>query len=172
ALHRILHACWQETTPAEDAASHDEPPAEAPPTCTEPPTFDRTLFERFRDVEAEGDLDFVHSLLHQFLDEAQEMLTDMRRAFQDGDLDTVRFLAHKLASSSRLFGACRLSSLCRDAELGTPTPALLDRMWAEFEAAAACLREACAPGPDGTLPASTPPATAPPSRRVPSRQRA
>ncbi len=157
ALHRILHASWQEAAPADADTKRDEP---AP--CTEPPTFDRTLFERFRDVEAEGDLAFVHSLLHQFLDEAQEMLSEMRRAFQDGDLDTVRFLAHKLTSSSRLFGACRLSSLCREAELGTPTPALLDRMWAEFEAAAACLREACAPGADD----------APPTRRTPSRQRA
>lgn len=141
-LRSAFESCWR--TDARSANAATVPTVAPSAGSLQPPTFDRALFEHLRDVEADGDLAFVQTLLHQFLDDAQAMLAEMQQAYREGDVETVRFLAHKLTSSSRLFGACRLSTLCREAEHGTPSPALLNQMLAEFTAVSENLLDACA----------------------------
>ena len=93
--------------------------------------------------EATGD-DFVAELVLTFLDEATEMLADLRNAVENSDAEAYRRAAHSMKSNASTFGAGELAELARRIELG-PCPDVgdlkdADALEAEFQQSAEALR--------------------------------
>jgi len=63
-----------------------------------------------------GEQALLIELVESFLQETPPLLSQMRRSAANGEAETLRRAAHTLKSSSRDFGAVRLSELCRELE--------------------------------------------------------
>ncbi|HET6803205.1 MAG TPA: Hpt domain-containing protein [Casimicrobiaceae bacterium] len=97
------------------------------------PVIDPATFEQ---LQATAGADFVRELIDTFLAEAPAMLRDLRDAYEVGDAERFRRVAHSLKSNGNTFGALQLGALARDLELrgyahvksldGTPIDALAD----------------------------------------------
>lgn len=97
------------------------------------PVIDPATFEQ---LQANAGADFVRELIDTFLAEAPAMLRDLRDAYEVGDAERFRRVAHSLKSNGNTFGALRLGALARDLELrgyahaksedGAPIDALAD----------------------------------------------
>lgn len=97
------------------------------------PVIDPTTFEQ---LQATAGADFVSELIDTFLTEAPAMLRDLRVAYDVGDAERFRRVAHSLKSNGNTFGALKLGELARDLELrgfehvraanGAPIRALAD----------------------------------------------
>ena len=77
--------------------------------------IDRTTFA---ELQAAAGAEFVAELVDTFLEEAPQMLAELRRALAEGNADRFRRAAHSLKSNSHTFGAFRLAELARALELG------------------------------------------------------
>jgi signal transduction histidine kinase/DNA-binding response OmpR family regulator/PAS domain-containing protein len=64
-----------------------------------------------------GDEEFMAELVDTFLEDAPQMLSDMRQAAESGDAPGLRLHAHSLKSNSAEFGAMDLSALCKQLEM-------------------------------------------------------
>jgi histidine phosphotransfer protein HptB len=104
------------------------------------PTIDPAVFAELQDTAG---ADFVAELVGTFLEEAPQMLAELRGALGAAAADRFRRAAHSLKSNSNTFGATRLAEMSRGLELGgLPASAEpLDRMEAEYAKVAAALRE-------------------------------
>ena len=103
--------------------------------------IDQATFSELK--EATGD-DFVAELVMTFLDEATDMLSDLRSAAENSDADSYRRAAHSIKSNASTFGASALAELARKIELG-PFPddgdqADADALEDEFQRSAEALR--------------------------------
>ncbi len=58
-----------------------------------------------------GDKPTLNSLIETFLEEGAEIVSDMKSALQDENIDVLRRGAHSLKSSAQDFGAISLSEL-------------------------------------------------------------
>ena len=77
--------------------------------------FDKGVFESLvRDLEA--DADTQRDLLTEYLSTSAKLMIELRRAMSAADAIAVSRTAHSLKSSSAMFGALRLSSLCLEIE--------------------------------------------------------
>lgn len=103
------------------------------------PTIDATTFAELQDAAGS---DFVSELVGTFLEEAPNMLAELRRAHAGPDADAFRRAAHSLKSNAHTFGATRLASLARALELGglLTDAAPLDALEAEYRKVAAALQ--------------------------------
>jgi HPt (histidine-containing phosphotransfer) domain-containing protein len=63
------------------------------------------------------DEEFLAELVDTFLEDAPQMLADMRRAAESGDAPELRLHAHSLKSNSAEFGAMALSALSKQLEI-------------------------------------------------------
>ena len=106
------------------------------------PTID---LPTFTELQAAAGAAFVSELVGTFLEEAPPMLAELRAAQSAGATDAFRRAAHSLKSNSNTFGATRLGALARDLELGglITDSAPLDALDAEYQRAAAALKEKC-----------------------------
>jgi HPt (histidine-containing phosphotransfer) domain-containing protein len=97
----------------------------------------------FAELQDTAGPDFVAELVVTFLEEAPQMLADLRSSLSAAQADAFRRAAHSLKSNSHTFGATRLAELARDLELGglPATTASLEALEAEFARAAAALKE-------------------------------
>ena len=104
------------------------------------PLIDRQTFEELR--EAAG-ADFVAELVDTFLEEAPQMLAELRAAQADAAADRFRRAAHSLKTNALTFGAMVLGAAARALEQGDlPADAgPLDALDAAYAEAAAALRE-------------------------------
>ena len=104
--------------------------------------IDLPTFEELK--ESAGD-EFVTELVGTFLEEAPQMLAELRSARAAGAAERFRRAAHSLKSNSQTFGAVRLGAMARDLELGAlPADAApLDALDAEFARTAAALKALC-----------------------------
>ena len=104
------------------------------------PTIDTTVFTELQ--EAAG-ADFVQELVNTFLEEAPQMLKELRDAQATGLADVFRRAAHSLKSNSNTFGANRLGEMARDLELGglISDTAPLAAIEAEYQVVATALTE-------------------------------
>jgi CheY-like chemotaxis protein len=59
---------------------------------------------------------FVAELIDTFLDDAPQLLADLRQALEQGDAAKLRLTAHSLKSNSAEFGALTFSGLCQELE--------------------------------------------------------
>lgn len=62
--------------------------------------------------------DFIAELIGVFLEDTPSLLAGMQTALKEDDVDGVGRAAHTLYSSSGMFGAVTLQSLCRELEMG------------------------------------------------------
>jgi CheY-like chemotaxis protein/HPt (histidine-containing phosphotransfer) domain-containing protein len=95
-------------------ASFAEEELDAPATEGWAGPVDREAFDRFRS-EVGGD-QFAALFVRVFLRELGGRVAGIRNARDEGDVETLRRLAHTLKSSSATIGARRLAELCRRLE--------------------------------------------------------
>ena len=99
----------------------------------------------FEELKASAGAEFVTELVGTFLEEAPQMLAELRSARAAGAAERFRRAAHSLKSNSNTFGALRLGALARELELA-PIPAdaaPLDAIDAEYARTAAALKALC-----------------------------
>lgn len=66
--------------------------------------------------EAMGGQEYLVELIDAFLEDAPQLLSQLRRGFEDADASTLTRAAHTLKSNSAEFGATSLHHLCKDLE--------------------------------------------------------
>ena len=99
----------------------------------------------FEELKASAGDDFVVEPVGTFLEEAPQMLAELRSAREAGAAERFRRAAHSLKSNSNTFGAVRLGAMARDLELGAlPADAApLDAIEAAYARTAAALKGLC-----------------------------
>ncbi|HYN60915.1 MAG TPA: Hpt domain-containing protein [Rubrivivax sp.] len=104
------------------------------------PVIDAATFAELQDTAG---ADFVGELVATFIEEAPQMLAELRAAQAGGSAEAFRRAAHSLKSNSHTFGAGRLGEMARTLELGgMPAGAApLDALDAEYARVAAALQE-------------------------------
>ena len=97
----------------------------------------------FSELQATAGADFVVELVDTFLEEAPQMLAELRAAQAAASAERFRRAAHSLKSNSVTFGALKLGTMARDLELGglVLDTVPVDALQAEYKRAAAALKE-------------------------------
>lgn len=97
----------------------------------------------FADLADAMGADFAAELVQTFLDDAPNMITDLKEAFSTQDADAYRRAAHSIKSNAQVFGANALADQARDMEIGgiTDSAAPVAALEARFNEAAAALKE-------------------------------
>jgi histidine phosphotransfer protein HptB len=97
----------------------------------------------FAELQEAAGAEFVGELIGTFLEEAPQMLAELRTAQAAGAANDFRRAAHSLKSNANTFGALRLGELARELELGglIAAAAPVDALQAEYERVAAALQE-------------------------------
>lgn len=96
---------------------------------------------------AGGDVEFLLDLINTFLQDAPQMLVDMRQSLDSGDAKLLHRAAHSLKSNSAEFGAMKLSEMSRQLETLTKegsvegTGELIADIEAEFAQVKAALEQ-------------------------------
>ena len=75
-------------------------------------TFDATIVAELRKIRGPGKPDLFSDLAARFLDHMPESLEEITSAVSQGDVETVRRLAHKLLGVCRQIGAERMARIC------------------------------------------------------------
>lgn len=106
---------------------------------TESP-IDRSAFAELQDAMGS---DFVEELVTTFLDEAPGILTELKRAAEMGEQNTLRRAAHSLKTNANIFGAHELAELARQMEISGlgVGPSQIDILNTEFNRSAAALKD-------------------------------
>jgi len=73
--------------------------------------LDQDALDQLNDVTG-GDDEFLAELVETFLDDAPNLISDMKTGLDAEDAREVRRLSHGLKGNATDFGATRLSSLC------------------------------------------------------------
>jgi histidine phosphotransfer protein HptB len=104
-----------------------------------PATIDPAAFAELQDTAG---AEFAAELVGTFLEEAPQMLAELRAAWAEGAVDRFRRAAHSLKSNSQTFGATALGEKARALELGglPPDASVLDAIEAEYTRTAAALK--------------------------------
>ena len=76
--------------------------------------IDQATFEELKQMSGE---DFINELIDAFLEDAPNMIQNMRTAAAVGDAETFRRNAHSLKSNAYTFGATDLGRLARELEV-------------------------------------------------------
>jgi len=97
----------------------------------------------FAELQDTAGAEFVSELVGTFLEEAPQMLAELRAAMADASADRFRRAAHSIKSNANTFGALRLGEMARQLELGgLPADAApLDALQAEYQRVAAALQD-------------------------------
>jgi HPt (histidine-containing phosphotransfer) domain-containing protein len=88
----------------------------APSPAADAETLDPAALDNLRQTVGD-DEEFLAELVDTFLEDAPQMLADMRRAAESGDAPELRLHAHSLKSNSAEFGAMALSALSKQLEI-------------------------------------------------------
>lgn len=101
--------------------------------------LDHAVFDELSDAMG---TDFVAELVTTFLEDAPNMLNDMKKATAVGDADAYRRAAHSIKSNAEVFGACALAQQARELELaGAIDAARLSGLELTYDATASELRK-------------------------------
>ena len=90
----------------------DEASAGSAPTSV----LDGEALQRLRELDPSGKSRLLVRVAQAFESSVERLMPDLRTAWQAGDLQGVRHVAHTLKSSSASIGAIKLSSLCAEIE--------------------------------------------------------
>jgi HPt (histidine-containing phosphotransfer) domain-containing protein len=77
------------------------------------PAIDKAIFEALKQMSG---ADFMNELIDAFLEDAPQMIQNMRTALDTNDAESFRRNAHSLKSNAYTFGATELGSLARELE--------------------------------------------------------
>jgi histidine phosphotransfer protein HptB len=77
------------------------------------PVIDQNTFNELKQISG---TDFINELIDAFLDDAPNMLANMRAALAAQDVDVFRRNAHSLKSNANTFGATELGALAKELE--------------------------------------------------------
>ena len=77
------------------------------------PEIDKATFE---DLKLMSGVDFINELIDAFLEDAPNMIENMRTALETKDVESFRRNAHSLKSNALTFGATALGPLARELE--------------------------------------------------------
>ena len=104
--------------------------------------IDPTTFSELQDAAG---ADFVIELVAAFLEEAPQILQELRAAYETGSVERFRRAAHSIKSNSLTFGATALASMARDLETGglPAGSAPIDALEQAYEAVAVALKALC-----------------------------
>ena len=96
----------------------------------------------FTELQQTVGADFVAELVDTFLEEAPQMLAEMRTAYASRAADTFRRAAHSLKTNANTFGALALGAQARELEQGgLPSSSVhLDALETAYAETAATLR--------------------------------
>jgi HPt (histidine-containing phosphotransfer) domain-containing protein len=72
----------------------------------------------FAELQSTAGADFVVELVNTFLEEAPQMLAELRAALAAGSAERFRRAAHSLKTNANTFGALALGAKAREVELG------------------------------------------------------
>src|SRR5689334_22018965 len=75
--------------------------------------IDQAAFEELKQMSGE---DFINELIDAFLDDAPNMLRNLRTALDTNDVESFRRNAHSLKSNANTFGATELGMLAKELE--------------------------------------------------------
>lgn len=92
----------------ENIGTHDLADAPASGSCVDA--------ARLRDLQQSLD-DGVFEVISTYLEESPRLLADLRRSCAANDWPETQRVAHSLKSSSGIFGAQKLTALCRELEV-------------------------------------------------------
>ena len=103
-------------------------------------TIDAATFAELQDTAG---AEFVSELIGTFLEEAPQMLGELRAAMAEASADRFRRAAHSIKSNANTFGALRLGEMARELELGglVADAAPVEALQAEYARVAAALQE-------------------------------
>jgi CheY-like chemotaxis protein len=79
-------------------------------------TVDRAALDAFRELDADGSGGILGQLIAVFLENTPTIITELRRALEEGAAPNVARLAHTLKGSCSNFGARRMRELCVELE--------------------------------------------------------
>lgn len=77
------------------------------------PVIDITTFNDLKQMSGE---DFINELIDAFLDDAPNMINQMKSAVPANDVESFRRNAHSLKSNANTFGAMELAALAKELE--------------------------------------------------------
>jgi HPt (histidine-containing phosphotransfer) domain-containing protein len=77
------------------------------------PAIDKAVFEALKQMSG---ADFMNELIDAFLEDAPQMIQNMRAALDTNDSESFRRNAHSLKSNAYTFGATELGALARELE--------------------------------------------------------
>ena len=77
------------------------------------PLIDKHTFEELKQLSG---VDFINELIDAFLEDAPNMIQNMRTALETKDVESFRRNAHSLKSNAQTFGAAELGGLARELE--------------------------------------------------------
>ncbi|HEY2627977.1 MAG TPA: Hpt domain-containing protein [Usitatibacter sp.] len=101
----------------------------------------------YRGLEESAGADFVKDLARTFLEEAPQMIEQLRSALKAKDAEKFRRAAHSLKSNCNTFGALALGKSARDLELSATErvaagdSSAVDRLAQDYAAVAKALQE-------------------------------
>jgi HPt (histidine-containing phosphotransfer) domain-containing protein len=97
----------------------------------------------FAELQDTAGAEFVGELVGTFLEEAPQMLAELRAAQAAASADGFRRAAHSIKSNANTFGALRLGEMARELELRglVAETAPIDALQAEYERVASALQE-------------------------------
>lgn len=75
--------------------------------------IDKATFEELKHMSGE---DYINELIDAFLEDAPQMIGQMKAAAASGDVETFRRNAHSLKSNANTFGATELGMLAKELE--------------------------------------------------------
>lgn len=73
--------------------------------------------ETFDELKQMSGEDFINELIDTFLEDAPQMIEEMKTALESGDVDTFRRAAHSMKSNAATFGANDLAVLAKELEM-------------------------------------------------------
>jgi histidine phosphotransfer protein HptB len=76
--------------------------------------IDITTFEELKQMSG---ADFIGELIDTYLEDAPQLIKDMKSSLKTNDSEVFRRAAHSLKSNSATFGANRLSGLAKELEI-------------------------------------------------------
>ncbi len=138
ALSAVLQKWLPQPKPPETDPVHATPAA-SPQAPEGPPIFDEGVLAEVRALDPDGSL--VSHMLHLFYDDGDQLLNAMTQAHTQGDVESLVFSAHKLASSAGALGVKRFSLATRAVENrsrtthGVGDAAVLQALRQEFDQA-------------------------------------
>ena len=77
------------------------------------PVIDKATFEELKSLSG---AEFINELIDAFLEEAPNMIQNMRTALETKDAESFRRNAHSLKSNANTFGATELGILAKELE--------------------------------------------------------